>query len=141
MDEGFVSWGPYYSLTELGGQLWEAERCPDWSRFVSTNSRPFGTLSPNRMSILSPKGSTARKCLGGFIASGLVAPKSRPRFRKLLNYKILYWTTFPEITVLHVRTHPDEESSDFLDWDVYEEVRTWWRVIPEMLTIINDSDN
>lgn len=125
-----------YSLTEAGGQMWEAERRPDWDRFVTMSQKELGNFQSGSVVAFCTKELIGRGFLGGMFASGLITPVSSIRKRQVYNKRLLPWKKFPTVFVLRCRT--SDHVAHFpknVDWETYESTRCWWRTIHESETL------
>jgi hypothetical protein len=129
--------GPYVGMTAEGGRRWEAERLPDWDRFVSEGYREPTT----ELQLVSIESFTAgtrdnfwRICSDLNVFSFPVAP--RVKFRTLKKRQLVYWK--PE-TVTHIAVAIGPRNDDFggrESWQKYETERTWWRSVRELQKFI-----
>ncbi len=118
-------------LTQKGGQLWESERLPDWSRYVidSGGARTFD--EPTRHSVLiyghSPTivrefYDIGRECKFFGIQASEVRTASALR-------SWIYWRPPQRLYLLASWI---ESYNNHVDWDNMEALRTWWRFPDEI---------
>lgn len=138
--EGLISSEAFYDsrgnpdrtvqLTEAGGALWESERLPDWSRYV-TDMYP-----QNRISIY---GHTPNVCDLYFHvaceASLINYCEGRIR-RGVALRKLIYWRPAQPVYLLSAAVAKGKDSQyHFTDWTYFESHRVWWRFADEIATL------
>ena len=127
---------PVYSLTESGGELWELERRPDWTRYVRTSQKELGSFPAGSIVVFCADESVGRQCLGAMFASGLITPAGSIRTRPLCNKRLVSWKTLSTAFALRCQTSDNiHNSPKTVEWDVYESSRCWWRSIGELLSL------
>jgi hypothetical protein len=118
-----------WSLTPLGGELWELERRPKWDKFCmdSIKSLRSGTAL---LTVISPNKGTAERFWDIATRANiwdLSFPS--PRYWRIRRHELLSWRSFPE---LHVLAGKGLNSKKNTDWNLYEANQTWWRSITEL---------
>lgn len=125
-----------YSLTESGGEMWELERQPDWTRYVTTSQNIIGHNPTGSLRVLCNDEQIGRQCIGAMFASGLITPASSIRSRVLCNKRLVPWKSFPVIHALRCRTSDNvDQWPKPVEWDAYNSSRCWWRSIDELLSL------
>jgi hypothetical protein len=118
---------PRYSLTPRGGDLWEAERKPDWTRYC--RARLTGIASgAHRARVFSPD----RTTLDRFIS---VATETRYytnmparwRHAQLANCALLPWKTYPTVHVALFKL--PEQRFENVDWKRFTKERASWSCV------------
>jgi len=116
-------------LTEAGGALWESERVPDWSRYV-TDMHP-----KNRISVY---GYTAEACDRYFQVAcdaGLINYVGGRIRRAVAQRDLIYWRPVQPVYLLCAAVAKREErQGQFVDWSYFESHRSWWRFADEIAT-------
>lgn len=127
---------PCYSLTEISGKLWEAERQPLWQAYCTDVQEQAGTVT-----VRAPVLATAEAFLVAADACGL--------YRCWLNQwttmthhpaeyspgvSLIPWKIFPQGYEVRALLRPDHHSNR-VDWQYYEQRRLWWRTISELATL------
>ena len=127
--------GPWVYLTAAGGRLWELERTPDWLRFCSDSSRPEGRRGTW---VLRIRASHARMA-EAFLETARTCGLYRPELRRLSRHQVIAsavpWKPRGPLVELRVPLRLPEGGSGVTDWARYEQGRTWWRTIPELITL------
>lgn len=128
--------GEIYTLTEVGGHLWELERCPDWDRYVISSQRLLGNSQRGMIRIVCPSEVIGRLCLGAMFASDMITPVGRIKVRNIWNARLLPWKLFRRAAILRCQTkdHANDTKAT-MRWEVYEAKRCWWRTIAELDTL------
>lgn len=127
------SHGPRYTLTVLGGSLWDRERKPDWNGFVATAHWELGLNCRGMIRIMCSDEGIGRMCLGSMFGAGLVSPIGRIRVRTIWNARLLPWKTFDRVYSIRCKTNDSIDDAPVpTDWRVYNARRTWWRDIQEL---------
>ncbi len=57
-----------FTLTQRGGALWEAERLPDWDRYISEH----GSRNERRFSLVALNETIGRCYIGALFSAGLI---------------------------------------------------------------------
>ena len=115
-----------YALTSAGLQAWEAERCPDWSRFI-VDSEYADSLT---VAALSEE--IGLRFIDVCRQSGLWAiAAAQPVHRVEHDVSLVRWKTFGEVHYFEVPTLP-EVSGPKVDWALYRSKRIWWRSTSEL---------
>lgn len=120
-------------ITNAGAELWEAERRPDWTRFVMEwYGRSIGDSARHRVSVLGHSPSVCRQffdvlCECGFFDydGGRVLTASAQR-------RLIYWR--PKQTVYLVSAWLNSWHNP-TDWLYFQMHRTWWRFPDEIGTL------
>jgi hypothetical protein len=121
---------PFFSMTATGGSHWESERLPAWHRF---SGEWYQQLPSGRQRVVI-WATTAQTCddfwrIGleiGFFTSPCAAVK-RSVDRNGIS---IGWRHFPDQFILEAECE-DWDLRNF-DWEVFEQRRTWWRVVREI---------
>lgn len=111
----------YYGLTQKGGDLWEAERNPDWERYIYT--RQYFEDDLRIWAVESVSLNAAQNYLQVAREGGFGAPDEVTLVRKP-NHLFLPWKTFPLVFELY------GEASEDLSFAM---PLKWWRTIPDLL--------
>lgn len=119
-----------FTLTPKGGAIWEAERQPDWSRYIAEH----GSHNDRRLSLVTVSEDVGRHYIGGLFAAGLIVPTDRIKCRTIGNHWLTTWKRVSVAKLLRVQIRGDEPTL-FIDWPVYESCRNWWRNITELNTL------
>jgi len=117
----------YYGLTEKGGAYWELERKPDWDSFCYSGEHD------GIWSVESPSLQTAQAYAQWAYDAGWGAP--HPDTLEIIEkptYRFLPWYDFPLVYELSGTAQPKTYK---LDWDEYENHRTWWLDLNELLDL------
>jgi len=122
----------FVGLTELGGAAWEAERNPDWSKFVSDGYWYEGQLDSSLV-VSSPSEEIALKLLDSFIAAGVwTVGNAEPVHWIEEGCMLLLWKKFDLVHHFEVSSF---EYCAQTNWSLYEERRFWWRTTTELLNL------
>ena len=123
----------FYGLTKLGGELWEAERVPNWERY-STDYSTEDETGHWKLSVESPSTATAQAFMDCANHCRLYAFKQDEiRTITLTEEKpsIIYWKAFSTVYSMSVATSALPETNQ-VDWHEYERRRSWWRNLTEL---------
>ncbi len=132
--------GDIYTLTELGGSLWELERLPDCDKFLTTDQWERGTNCRGMMRIVCRSEEIGRRCLGSMFAAGLLSPMGRIRVRHLQSASLLPWKTFENVVSIRCKTNGNVHDGYIpVHWNVYNANRCWWRDIAELDSLGSNS--
>lgn len=122
-------------LSGAGGNLWELERTPDWRRYViyfmatdfDTDGNEFWYAE-----VQSPAFDTAAEFLEAAIECGLFpeANLDLMETQEYLDENLVGWRSFEVVYFLRVPCGVVEADTP-VDWDLYEEKRTWWTDLME----------
>lgn len=130
--------GDHYTLTAAGGSLWEAERAPNWSRYLRDEwlfKGPPG--SGPQLRLRSPDPGTIDRFLEANGEVGLLLPARGQRRRTyvLRDAPLVPWRTFHEVHLVLVRVGMDPwpPAWEAVDWRKLAALRTWWRGAPEIV--------
>lgn len=123
-------------LTGAGGDLWEAERAPDWRRYVVYFMGTDLDMDGNEIwfaEVQSPAFDTAAAFLETAIESGLFPTVNLDLMEthEYLDETLVGWRPFEVVYVLRVPCGVVEEDTP-VDWDLYEQKRTWWTDLMEL---------
>lgn len=118
-------------ITEAGGEIWESERRPDWSRYVmACDWGPKGPKGRERLSITGPSESICRDFFNAGCECGLLNYEgSRIRYASGKR-RLFYW--MPKQTVYLVSAWLNSTEIHDVDWQLLERRRTWWRSLDEI---------
>lgn len=119
----------FLALTPAGGTLWEAERKPDWSRYVASQFR----CSTKRQTVVASQEEIASQYLHAIIASRVIAATGVIRAKHLRQCQLLPWRIFDHVAVVSVLAV--DNTSAIADWKTYESSRNWWGNIRELDTL------
>ncbi|MBI5928626.1 MAG: hypothetical protein HY862_04915 [Chloroflexi bacterium] len=122
-------------LTGAGGGLWEQEREPDWQRYCVYFMGTEMDLDGNEVwfaEVQSPTFDTAAEFLEVAIESGLFpeVDLEQMEIQEYVGENLVGWRSFEVVLVLRVPCGAVEEDTP-VDWDLYEEKRTWWTDLME----------
>ncbi len=114
----------------------EVERCPDWTRYVSTLYLEDSRNGYQQFVAASPNVDAARQCIGVLFAAGNITPLGRMRIRVRQSLRLLAWKVFPRCYRVSVPIR-DHFSAMFVpnDWDFCSAYRTWWRDLSETIKL------
>lgn len=113
----------YFGLTPKGGALWEAERNPIWSKYVSAY------VYEGRYVVESPSLKTAQNYMRTMQKVDAAAPQSLIEVHKP-NYRLLGWKDFSLVYEISGGIASDTGS---FDWDGYLDNLDWWRDVHELI--------
>lgn len=119
-----------FTLTELGGSLWETERSPNWRTHISDN----GSYNQKRFSLVALDETIGRLYVAGMFAAGLIVPTSQIKCRTIHDYWLTPWKRVPTAKLIRVSIR-GHEPFQYTNWNVYEKSRVWWRDINELNTL------
>jgi hypothetical protein len=119
-----------FTLTPCGGALWEAERKPDWGRYISER----GSHNERRLSLVSLSETVGRCYIGVLFSAGLIVPTERIKSKNIGKHWLTPWKRVADARLLRVKVLGGEQMG-FIDWSVYESGRTWWRSVAELDTL------
>jgi hypothetical protein len=119
-----------YGLTAHGGKMWTLERRPVWSKYVSAWVSSDDSGTEFWLEISSPSTKTAEAFLATATETRLYFPFGAVHQQHRGRSRLLYWKTFPRITLLKVRTN--EVDLPKTDWKRYAKERIWWRFVGEI---------
>ena len=114
-------------LTQAGGALWESERLPDWTRFLTDQ------YSRNRISIF---GYSAVACADFFEVacdSQFVAYKGARIITAIAQRQLIYWRPACPVHLLCARV-AEPIPGTRTNWSYFESRRSWWRFPNEIGT-------
>lgn len=119
-----------WTLTELGGHLWEKERLPDWTRFLGDSLWQDDERNWT-LEVRAPSLTLAQDFVRTATRCNLWGDQLRTPWRQDLidDHAWIAWRTFPRVHVLTVQVQPHCGSAD---WRLYNEERTWWRTMAEL---------
>lgn len=131
-DEGLVSCEEYFddrshrylALTSAGGRLWESERRPDWTRYVTgiySGFRPR-TQRP-RIAIYGHSLSICRAYFDAGCSSGHFHYRGGRNASADCNRQLIYWRPTARVYVVSAWL---ESWSCETDWSYLEMKRSWW---------------
>lgn len=122
-----------FTLSDMGRELWELERNPDWRSYVVTSQRELGPRALGSQMIFCMDETIGRRCGGALFASGLVTPLSGMLVRKLGSRRLIPSKSFDGVFAIRFRTKDRLQTIPRnVDWKVYSDSRCWWRGIKEM---------
>lgn len=119
-----------FTLTPLGGSLWESERQPNWETYISDQ----GSHNEKRFTCVALNDTIGRLFIAGMFASGLIVPTSQIKCRAIYNYWLTPWKRMESAKLIRAEIR-GQEPIEFTDWDPYELGRVWWRSVSELDTI------
>ncbi len=127
------SGGRRYGLTEEGGRLWELEREPPWDAYCQDQRIPGDDPLEAWVIVKAFSLETAREFLEAADHCGLYAIDPDSWEEGVIEGEtLLPWKCCPIIYTVQASY---VEAGGEIDWDSYEQDRTWWRSIGEMLTL------
>lgn len=122
-------WSWVIELTPAGGELWEQERLPRWSTFV-TQTMGWSSCIDELITFASPSRATLQDFIRVRTEAGFWQLRERDiRWERQRDFRLLGWKRFPEAWTASFR-----EKQCFRrcrNWKYLEEHRTWWRSITD----------
>jgi hypothetical protein len=123
------AWGSEegFGLTKKGFEAWEAERLPDWSRYINDS------WGDNDFTVTAASKQIGIQFIEGCRKSGLLSMAApEPTYSVEKDVQHFSWKTFDELHYFIIQTSYDE--SLVANWPLYERDRVWWRVTSELWT-------
>ena len=124
----------FYALTEMGENLWEVERAPDWERYC-TDSSTVNEQGAWILTVQSPSITTAKafvNCARDCHLYEFDPDEVRTTTQIKEESTTVYWRTFPAVYPMSVTTYP-LPNINVVNWHEYESRRTWWRSLAELV--------
>ena len=110
-------------VTEHGGSVWESERKPDWTRYVTEY---YGSSRPNsqrhRVTILGHSPVICRSFFNVGIQCGFLDYRNGPMATGTGMRNLVYWRPNQNVFMLSAWV---ESLHSTTDWDDFETKRTW----------------
>ena len=120
----------FYTLTFVGGEIWESERLPCWDLFCLDTSYLTDDEQQSWLEIFCVKEEVGRAFAKTALACGLYHfPLEQLSLTEAAHNEPLDWKSFPRVWSWKVQL---QEGLGGLDWEVYEKERSWWRSLDEL---------
>jgi hypothetical protein len=118
-------------LTTVGGRLWEAERLPDWTRYVMDSGGAWVCTTPtrHRASIYGYSPIIVREFFDVGRVCGFFGVAADPIRTAAAIRPWIYWR--PPQAVYLLSSWIESWDSE-VDWERMETLRTWWRYPDEI---------
>lgn len=121
-----------FGLTATGGKLWEAERSPIWKRFVGDCQVMSKQEGKWETKVHSYSEGALAACIKYYIETGFLGkPISKLEYMQTTSYAFIYWKEKSTVYGCHYLAKDNRETEE-VDWDEYEQSRTWWRNVREL---------
>lgn len=116
-----------YSISYLGGKLWEIERGPKWNRYCMDSS------DGNIISFYCLDVDIGKKFAETSLFSNLyLFSRNNLYLEKLNPGSLIYWKKFNCEFVWRSNLELHDANLSEIDWDLYRKNRCWWRDIEEL---------
>jgi hypothetical protein len=125
---------PFYTLTEIGGQLWEAERQPIWDAYCTEWGEEDGVVSVWALVLATAEAflETAEQCLLYDCDLNQRTAIVHQPAEYNPGVSLIPWKVFPQAYELRA---PLRTEKHWPDWLLYEQQRTWWHNVTDLVTL------
>jgi hypothetical protein len=125
-------------MTPTGGQVWESERLPDWTRHVMDRGSG-GAPERSRIAIFGHSPVIVRAFFDAGRAGGFFNFAAGPIHTGSAQRKWIYWRPPQTLFLLSAWVEPWNREGEWwkrdVDWQLMESMRCWWRFPDEIGTL------
>ena len=123
----------HIELTPRGGDVWEAERLPDWTTYVDERWRPLRCLRERwLLRMIGIEASILRTAFEVGRDAGVFGPPvGRVRELRIASRPIVHWK--PPESACALFAVVGSSATDATDEDQYERRRCWWTSVDEIV--------
>lgn len=136
LEADFYNSETFVGMTEAGGRLWSAERCPVWERYCTEQYR-YPRQGRTLMSVVA----VSPQIRDDFLRIWPIYPARRKK-ATIRNRNLIAWRTFAQLYVGMATYDEESESGGWQDtvdveWcrerqRLLKEERSWWRCVHEL---------